>query len=256
MSKLNELFLRRIGLPEDMPITFEALGRIMEQTAYAIPFENLCIMEQRVELLTMDNISHKILHLNEGGLCYEVNPLLYEVLRANGFDVSLVLSIVYYPDKEAYSQLGHTHVVVLLKHEDQTYLIDSGYGGNLALQLIPFTGETVTSANGEFRIRPLVQEHGDYVLEMKLTHRGEDWRVGYALDSRSPIGFEELRELQRLIAFDERSYFNKDPLITKRTERGGMTLTNTSFTVWEDGVMTKEEIKEDRFQELYDRYFR
>ena len=44
MSEMNALFRRRIGVPENKKITFEALDWILEQTARTIPFENLCII--------------------------------------------------------------------------------------------------------------------------------------------------------------------------------------------------------------------
>lgn len=126
----------------------------------------------------------------------------------------------------------------------------------MPLTPVPLTGETVASDNGEFRIRQVDSEHGDYVLEMKLKHKDADWRIGYAFDSKHPVtDVSEWNEIQRIIAEHEDSPFNKSPLITKITDQGNITLTNTSFTQWRDGVVTKEKIDDARFKELLKQYF-
>lgn len=49
---------------------------------------------------------------------------------------------------------------------------------------------------------------------------------------------------------------NKSPLITKLNEKGSMTLTNHSFTKWEDGRMLKEDISDEKkFKELAKSFF-
>lgn len=56
--------------------------------------------------------------------------------------------------------IGRTHVTILLKHEGQIYLIDTGFGGNLPLKPVPLNGETVISQNGEFRIKKKIPTMG------------------------------------------------------------------------------------------------
>ncbi|HAQ06904.1 MAG TPA: arylamine N-acetyltransferase, partial [Bacillus bacterium] len=51
------------------------------------------------------------------------------------------------------------------------------------------------------------------------------------------------------------SPFNKKPLLTRITTDGSMILTETSFTQWKDGEMTKEEIDSERFKELAREHF-
>ncbi|WP_436664397.1 arylamine N-acetyltransferase [Alicyclobacillus acidoterrestris] len=86
MHSLRTLFLNRIGVPESENVTFENLDMILEKTARTIPFENLCIMENRTTDITPDNLIDKILKRNEGGLCYELNTIFYLFLIENGFN--------------------------------------------------------------------------------------------------------------------------------------------------------------------------
>lgn len=253
---VNSLFRKRIGLSENEKITFEMLDSVLEKTAKTIPFENLCLLESRIRPISKENLIDKILIRQEGGLCYELNPILYYFLVENGFHATLTRGIVYHQKTQRFLPLGSTHVTILVTHKDQTYLTDTGFGGNLPLKPVPLNGETVTSANGQFRVRQVNSELGNYKLEMKLRHKHTEWETGYVLDSRRPVtDFSELDEIQTIIAEHPESPFNKHPLITKRTENGSVTLTNKSFTRWEEGRNTKENIDRERFETLMKQYF-
>ncbi|KQL46367.1 arylamine N-acetyltransferase [Brevibacillus choshinensis] len=256
MSELNTLFRKRIGMPEDETITFATLGNVLEKTAKAIPFENLCMIANETNEITRENLLNKLLVKNEGGLCYELNSILYFFLLENGFQVALARGIVYKQATQEYQSIGRTHVTILLTHEGRKYLVDTGFGGNLPLKPVPLTGETVTSSNGEFRVKEVNSDHGDYVLEMKLKYKDTEWRIGYAFDSTKLISdVTEFNEIQTVIGEHPDSPFNKSPLVTRLTESGNVTLTNSTFTKWENGVVTKEGIDEVRYRELLREWF-
>jgi N-hydroxyarylamine O-acetyltransferase len=256
MSELNALFRKRIGFSEKEKITFEILDQVLEKTARTIPFENLCIIDNKTSDISKKNLVNKILVKKEGGLCYELNSIMYFFLIENRFNAVLVRGVVYKNTTQEYLTLGRTHVTILITHEDQTYLIDTGFGGNLPLKPVPLTEETLTSNNGEFRIKKVNCEHGDYVLEMKLKHKDTDWKIGYAFDSKELItDVSELNVIQTIIAEHQESPFNKNPLITKLTNGGNLSLTNTSYTHWDDGIVTKEKIDSVRFKKLLKQHF-
>ncbi|WP_453995813.1 arylamine N-acetyltransferase family protein [Bacillus nitroreducens] len=256
MSELNTLFRKRIGIPEHEKLTFESLDDILEKTANTIPFENLCIIEKRTNDINKENLTKKILVKHEGGLCYELNTLLYYFLVDNGFNVVMTRGITYNHMNQEFSRAGRTHVTILATHEERTYLVDTGFGGNLPLKPVPLTGETVTSNNGEFRIKKVNTEHGDYILEIKLRHKDADFKTGFAFDSKQIVSdMSEVNDVQKIIVEHEGSPFNKHPLVTRLTPKGNVTLTDTSFTQWIDGIVTKEEIDKTRFQELLEEHF-
>ncbi|MFD0677981.1 MULTISPECIES: arylamine N-acetyltransferase family protein [unclassified Paenibacillus] len=256
MSELNTLFRNRMNLPETDTITFEGLADVLEKMAKTVPFENLCIIEKRIGVISKEHLVNKLLVANEGGLCYELNALLYLFLIENGFDAVLTRGVVYNNDTQAFFTLGRTHVTILLNHEKQIYILDTGFGGNLPLKPVPLSGETITSSNGQFRIQKRAGEFGDYVLEMKLKHKDSDWRIGYTFDSMRPIAdFSECNAVQKIVVEHPASSFNKHPLITKITDEGSITLTDTSFTQWNQGTLTKVKIDSLKFKELFDEYF-
>ncbi|WP_353961052.1 arylamine N-acetyltransferase [Neobacillus sp. CF12] len=231
MSNINLLFRKRIGIPQNEVITFQNLDKVLEKTAKSIPFENLCIIENRTKEITRENLASKILKQHEGGLCYELNSILYFFLIENNLSPTLIRGVTYNHMQQQWSATGNTHVLNLITHNGQEYLVDTGFGGNLPLKPVTLSGETVASSNGEFRVDREDSEHGDYILYMKLNHKGEDWKIGYALNSKEKIqNINELNEVQKIIIDHPESAFNKKPLITKITDKGNITLTDTSFT--------------------------
>lgn len=251
MNNLNLLFCKRIGFPFNKKITFENLHVILEKTAKTIPFENLRIIENRTCELTKQNIVNKILVQNEGGICYELNSLLYLVLIENGIDAVLIRGTVYDHNNQKWSATGKTHAAILIAHNGNLYLADTGFGGNLPLKPVPLNGEIVTSNNGVFRVDKRKSEQGDYIFYMKLIHKDKDWRIGYAFDSREKIkDINQFNDVQKLIIEHPESSFNKKPLMTKLTDKGNMTLTGTTYIEWIDGAVEKEEVNEMQFKKI------
>ncbi len=247
MCDVNARFRARIGLDDDeRRLTFKQLSGVLERIALTIPFENLAIIDSRHAPISKEQLADKVLRRGEGGLCYELNTLLYYWLLENGWDSVLVSGVVYNHDRQQYSSAGRTHVTILVRHEGQTYLVDTGFGSNLPLRPVPLSGEVVSSWNGEFRIVPVESELGNYRLEMKLQHKHADWMIGYIFDTERTIPDDtELNAIQRIIAEHDDSPFNKTRLTSKVTERGTITLTQESFTEWADGVMTKTAVDND-----------
>jgi len=256
MSELSKLFYERIGLSQGQDITFDSLDCILEKTAQTIPFENIGIIHRKTSEISKANLVDKILNRREGGICYELNSLFYFFLIENGFDAVLARGVVYNHVLQDYQDLGRTHVTILVNHKGKTYLVDTGFGANLPLKPVPLTGEMVTSNNGEFRVRKLDTEYGDYVLEMKLNHKDTVWKIGYAFDSRKPIhDVTDFNEIQSIISEHPESPFNKVPLLTRITNNGNITLTNSTWTEWKDGNVSKEAIDDEKFKKLAKQHF-
>ncbi len=256
MTKLNSLFRKRIGFPEHEALTFDKLDDVLEKTAKEIPFENICILNNTASEPSKENLTQKILEKYEGGLCYELNPLLYYFLVENNWDASLTRGIIYGGSSQSWSPTGKTHVVILLQNSGQTYLVDTGFGGNLPLKPVPLNEGIVTSSNGQFRVRRASTDYGDYVFEMKLKHKDKDWRTGYAFDSRQSVADQgELAKIQQIIMEHEASAFNKGPLLTRLTDTGNITLTESSLTEWKDGKIQKLPVTQRDFNKLVQEHF-
>lgn len=256
INNLDKRFRDRIHFSTSSPLTFNDLDSILEKMAHTIPFENVCIIEKRTKEMTKENLIDKMLVRKEGGLCYELNSLLYLFLKKNQFEASLIQGIVYDAATGEFGNMGRTHVAILVQHENQLYIVDGGFGGNIPLKPVPLSGETVSSSNGEFRIRECHTAHGHYQLELKLKHKDTDWRIGYAFDTGETISdVSRLESVRVTVEEHSDSPFNKHPLLTKRINDGSVTLTDKSFTRWEAGKVTKEKIDGERYNELLDIWF-
>ncbi|WML44125.1 arylamine N-acetyltransferase [Neobacillus sp. PS3-40] len=257
MNDLNILFRQRIGFPEKETITFEKLDLVLEKTANAIPFENLCIIAKTTSDFTKENLINKILIRKEGGLCYDLNMILYLFLMENNFNVKIVRGVIFNSDTQKWSPTGRTHVSILLDRMGKLYLIVTGFGGNLPLKPVPLTGEIVSSTNGEFQVEKEDTLYGGYILKMKLRYKDNVWKIGYVLDSKQPVtNLAEINEIQKIISDHEQSPFNKMPLITRLTKNGSVTLTDSTLTQWMDGKMTKEQVDPHRFKHLAKKHFK
>ncbi|MGE6259240.1 arylamine N-acetyltransferase family protein [Heyndrickxia sporothermodurans] len=255
MSNLNQLFRNRIGISKDEKITIENLNIVLENAAKSIPFENLCIIKNKTTKLTRENLIKKIIN-HEGGLCYDLNAILYLFLIDNGFQAKLIRGVIFDYQNKDWNTIGKTHVAIIITDNGVPYLIDTGFGGNLPLTPVPLTGEVVASFNGDFRVKKEKSEHGDSIFYMKLNHKDTDWKLGYAFDSTEVIqNISELNIVQKIIIEHPKSPFNKKPLITKLTNKGNITLTENTFTEWIDGKVIKKEICQDEFQEIIEKYF-
>ncbi|GGC77883.1 arylamine N-acetyltransferase [Thalassobacillus devorans] len=251
MTECNDLFRKRIGMAEDKTLTMSSLGELLEKTACTFPFENARILKGTTLPLTKENLVSKLLKEQEGGVCYELNPLLYFFLLENGFDVQLVRGEVFVEAKEDWTHLGRTHVAIILEQNGVSWLVDTGFGGNVPLRPVPLTGETVSSGNGQFRVKQAATEYGNYLLEMKVNRKQSDWQIGYTFDTTRPVNeVAELNEVQEIIETDDNSPFNKNPLAVKLTNRGSKTLSDSSYTEWIDGKQKKSDIDKEEFRTL------
>jgi N-hydroxyarylamine O-acetyltransferase len=256
MVDINGLYRKRIGFLEKEKMTFETLASVLEKTAKTIPFENLCVINKNVKEITRENLIDKILVRNEGGLCYELNPILYFFLKENGFEVIPVRGVTYNTVNRSLSPTGRTHVINILTYNQQKYVVDTGFGGNLPLRPVSLNGDVVTSSNGDFRISKVDGEFGDHLFEMKVKHKSKDWVKGYAFDSTRFLKDErELNEIQKIIVESPVSPFNKSYLVTRLSDNGNLTLTETSFTQWTNGSERKEVIDRSKFKELAKQHF-
>ncbi|MFS0560807.1 arylamine N-acetyltransferase [Terribacillus sp. 179-K 1B1 HS] len=246
MQAFKILFHQRIKINENP--SFRTLPALLQKFAEAIPFENLRIIEHRKSLLSKDGLLEKILIQNEGGVCYELNTLLYHYLKACGWDVTLLSACIYDQKSNDWSITGNTHVTILLNHDGEKYIVDAGFGANIALAPVPLSGNIVETANGQFRIKRAAE---DYKLELKLADRDKDWRIGYRFSSGDAItDLTQLQQMQKIIETHPSSPFNKSELLTKRTGNGLYVLTPSSFTEWQDGAAAKQTINKEKYNEL------
>ncbi|KXY34462.1 arylamine N-acetyltransferase family protein [Bacillus sp. FSL K6-0067] len=251
MTSLQHKLFTRLNLAKRTEVKFEELNTILFAFAHTIPFENSDVISRNSNVITMEILQDKILTRSRGGLCYELNTLLYYFLKDCGYDVQLALGTVYKNDINTWA-LEDGHITIILNYDNVRYVIDVGIASLVPLVPVPFTGEAVSSKNGTYRVRRKNTSKGNYVLEKKDTN-GE-WKVCHAFYNRI-IDEAVVNDVQKRVVEDEESIFNKGPIAVKLTESGHVSLTNTSFTEIVHGEKTKREITEEQYRELLNTLF-
>ncbi|PIC80753.1 arylamine N-acetyltransferase [Sporosarcina sp. P18a] len=194
----------------------EQISQVQTLFAQQFAFENLDVLLANEEPITEQYLQNKMIKQGRGGLCYELNGLLYIVLRDLGFPVQLAAATIWAPPPRDHYVLDRTHVVNLFHYEDTLYLIDSGFGSNLVMQPVALDGDPVTSPAGTFRLRSETTEKGTLVFEQQ-TDNGWERRYGLYPDA---IDWVHLDHVKQQIHHSPESSFNKALLIAKVTNDG------------------------------------
>ncbi|PTX55014.1 N-hydroxyarylamine O-acetyltransferase [Melghirimyces profundicolus] len=242
-------FFNRIQYNGSTDITFSDLPAIQRHFALTVPFENNAVMAKKTAPISLDGLREKIIDRKEGGLCYELNPLFYSFLKQLGFDVHLVAGTVFVDGQ--HNDLIGTHVATLLHHNGRSYIVDVGFGSNLALQPVPLSGEPVTAITGEYRVREVDSPWGDYAYEK---YSDKELTLYYTF-STQPVDEAYLSRVRDIILTNEKSKFNKSLFFTKLTDDGHITLTEKSFTITRNGHKTQQEVDKEMFHQLGRRHF-
>ncbi|HJZ46080.1 MAG TPA: arylamine N-acetyltransferase [Roseiflexaceae bacterium] len=188
-------YLRRIGYNGTVAPTTATLRELHRAHLLAVPFENLDIHLGRPITLDQDALFDKVVTRRRGGFCYELNGLFAALLRAIGFQVTLLSAGV----ARAEGGFGpeFDHLTLLVTTDPST------------LRLRPSTSSGGTS--GEPRLRA-----GDQppTTERQATRDGTQsaiynlqsaiWLadVGFGDSFREPLRFVEGQEQQQ----DGRAY--------------------------------------------------
>ncbi|MCY7435861.1 arylamine N-acetyltransferase [Bacillus pumilus] len=231
---MQSAFLQKIGY-EGQSITFDDLPALLKKMAYTFPFENRSVLNKQSYALNQEGLKEHLLEGGRGGLCYDLNPLLYYVLKEAGLAVQLVQGTVY--NKEAGTwAIDGTHVAMTLNHHNEWYLIDAGFGVNLPLQPVPFTEEWVEGASIRFRVKEEETEKGTHLLQLD---RGEGAETGYAF-TLEEVSESTLVQMREEIYENEASPFNKRPLASKLTPTGRVIVTENHVTIHEHEEVSKK----------------
>ena len=141
--------LQRLGIESFPAADFDGLRQLMLAYKLAVPFENLDPLSGKVVTSELGAVANKIIGLQRGGWCFEMNQLFSEILRLTGFEVTLRLARVSYR-RPGPGPLTHTLMTVALG--EQTWLVDVGFGGPSAAEPLPWAAaEHVTEEGSHFR---------------------------------------------------------------------------------------------------------
>ncbi len=179
-----DAYLRRIGHQGAREPTLATLEALHLAHATHIPFENLDILLGRPIRIDLESLQAKLVAGGRGGYCFEQNTLFAAVLRALGFEVTLLAARVRFG---ATRILPRTHMVLKVRSAGADWLADVGFGAAGLLLPVRFgDGEEVRQFAWAYR---LVEETGQWVLR---SLRDGAWTELYAftLEPQLSVDFE------------------------------------------------------------------
>lgn len=232
-----QAYFDRIGYTGSREITPENLTLLIRQHLETVPFENLdCYPNGHPLTNDPERLFEKIVVNRRGGICFELNGLLYELLKAIGYECYSVAARIPRPDGIA--PICHQGVVVIL--DGRQYYCDVGFGGPGSKGALPLDDEPVQNIDGElFRI----VRDGIYVGIQR--YHQEDWGdvIRYA---DIPYIREDFSGMLYHFSTAPDSYFVIQRMVNLCVKGGGsLALTGNRFTARRNGTITQTVLKDE-----------
>lgn len=202
--------------------TAETLRALHVAHMTAVPFENLSIHASEAVVLEDAALFEKIVGRGRGGFCYEDNGLFAALLRALGFQVSMLSAEVANAEGGFGKPFDHMTLLVTL---EERWLADVGFGDSFVEPLqIDERGEQVQGRHA-YRIT----HEGDYLVMSRRDAGGDEWQAQYRLTLR-PYNYPDFAEMCRYHQTSPESHFTRGRVCSRATADGGrLTLSGMRF---------------------------
>ena len=219
-------YLDRIGYLGPIDGTVGNLRALHRAHLLTVPFENLDISLGRKIVLEEEAILRKILELQRGGFCYELNGAFAGLLRALGFQVTLLSARVARSDGGEGPEFDHLTLRIDL---EEPWLADVGFG-NSFLEPLRLEAETEQAdPAGTFRL----VEDGDR-WQMQKRESAGNWIAQYSF-SLLPRRLEEFAGMCHVHQTSPKSSFTQKRICSRATPEGRITLSEMKLIVTSTG---------------------
>jgi N-hydroxyarylamine O-acetyltransferase len=223
-------YLERINYSGQIAPTVPVLAALHRAHLYNVPFENLDLHLGRPVRLEEEALFDKIVTRRRGGFCYELNGLFAGLLRAVGFEVTLLSAASTNDDDSFGPDFDHLALQVTSPdHPEQPWLADVGWGNGFLEPLR--LNEPAEQPQGQrvFKIEPLaiggvVMERGATGLENE-GGQGGAWGRHYRFDY-TPRRIEEFAGMCHYHQTAPDSYFLRKRIASRFLPDGRVTLSD------------------------------
>lgn len=240
-----KLYFDRIGLelPEKITPDGSFLKKIYRAHVTHIPYENIDYLNLDKTEITLDRLCSQVLEKRRGGVCYDLNALLGEVLASLGYEAYPVMADHYRTHME---HTVYRHSSLIVKDcEGTVWLSDVGDSFSGALEPLLLT-EDIEQHPGKEAYLLKKREDGSWMLYVKLP---DGWTANYAFFEQ-PASPEELTYF-KLIAMDPDIPFTHDELFHLRTEDGYRLLRGRTLCIKNTAGKIVRTVEEDELPDVY-----
>lgn len=240
-------YLQRIDVNSTIKSDLKTLKLIQKQHLLTVPFENLDIHLNNPIKTDFDSLFEKIVNQKRGGICYELNGLLYFLLKEIGFTVRIVGAKV---EKEG-TYFDHMLLVVTIGYKE--YLVDVGYGDNFFEPLVFKTDYVQKDVKGLYRIVKLDKIH--YKLS-KLSEKNNNYEVEYIFKNTEKT-IEDFKDRMDYYIYSDHSIFKKNLFCSLEMIGGRISLKQDKFIITQENDRTTQEVNsKSQFIDLLDEQFK
>ena len=228
-SPQADAYLKHIGAERPPAADGAALRELHLRHQLAVPFENLSIHLGEDIVLEEAALAEKITGGGAGGFCYELNGAFAELLRALGYEVTVLAARVYGRTGRVGPPYDHMALRVTAADGGGPWLADVGFGRHSHYPLRYDERADQPDPGGVFRITETAD--GDLAV-------GKDGRPEYLLERRP----RELPDFEATCWWQRTapaSHFRQSLVCSRLTGRGRVTLSGRTLVVTE-GEARKE----------------
>jgi N-hydroxyarylamine O-acetyltransferase len=238
-SYLNiKAYLERINYQGSLAPTAETLRRLQVAHLLAVPFENLSIHTKEPVVLEDEALFAKIVEHRRGGFCYESNGLFAALLRALGFDVSMLSAEAAKAEGGFGPDFDH---MALMVSSEQRWLVDVGFGDSFLEPLL--LDEQSEQVQGRRAYRIL--RDGAHLILMQR-EEGDEWKAQYRF-TLQPHEYADYEEMCRYHQTSPQSHFTRARICSRATETGRITLSGMRFiTTSQEGERQERILKSEQ----------
>lgn len=223
-------YLDRLNYRGARDVSADALRELHKAHMLSVPFENLDIHIGRPIVLEEEKLLRKIVEDRRGGFCYELNGAFCALLRAMGFEVSMLSAGVAREDGGFDPPFDH--MALLVELEDR-WLADVGFGDSFREPLLLDERGEQDQNSDVYRLT----ENGEHLI----LHRRIDneWKPQYRF-SLQAYRLSDFSEMCHYHQTSPQSPFTQQRTCSRATPGGRITVTGIRL------IITDREKREER----------
>lgn len=256
-STISTDYLNKLGFEDGFSPTLAHLKTLLSLHVQAIPFGNFSSFLGREVSLASDQLAQKLLRNDQGGYCLEHSTLTRIALTELGYDAYNVLGRVYYQGTPISTPV-RTHLVTLVRIDQQLFLYDPGFGGMTPTSILSMNriGEAQTTLLESFRLVEVAQSglSGEVLIGMKYMLQvciHNEWINVYAIDPEQQVAHTDAQVVNWFISTSPESLFTQHLMLSTANSEMRITLKDRVLRTHGKGGSNKKELTNfDEFERI------
>lgn len=256
-STISTDYLNKLGFEDDFSPTLAHLKTLLSLHVQTIPFGNFSSFLGREVSLASDQLAQKLLRNDQGGYCLEHSTLTRIALTELGYDAYNVLGRVYYQGTPISTPV-RTHLVTLVRIDQQLFLYDPGFGGMTPTSILSMKriGEAQTTPLESFRLVEVAQSglSGEVLIGMKYMLQvciHNEWINVYAIDPEQQVAHADAQVANWFISTSPESLFTQHLMLSTANTEMRITLKDRVLRTHGKGGSNKKELTNfDEFERI------